>query len=167
MWLVKLLPIESIAFSFHFHKYILPSQRKSNVFPTHFLRLFVSIKTFDASFVGFSQAIPIAYSPFYQDHFKGHNYWGICQNKMCALMLQNFLLQHWPWHLQPLIQEVQCVLRTCLCKYSTYKDIHQVQRDPRACNQIVSAFLVSAFLLLLSTKWIFDFINRKRFLSTL
>ena len=64
MWLVKLLPIESIAFSFHFHKYILPSQRKSNVFPTRFLRLFVSIKTLDASFVRFSQAIPIAYSPF-------------------------------------------------------------------------------------------------------
>ena len=73
-------------------------------------------------------------------HLKGYKKRRNCQNKMCALMLQNFLLQHWPWHLQPMIQGVQCMFHICLCKYSTYSDIHQIHRDPRACNQIILAF---------------------------
>ena len=35
---------------------------------------------------------------------------------------------------------VQCVFNIYLFEYSTYKDIHQVHRHSRACNQIVSAF---------------------------
>ena len=70
MCLVKLLAIETITLSFHRQKYTLPLQRKSNILRSDFFRLFVSIKTFDAPCVRFSQKFQLLLLHSYQDHLK-------------------------------------------------------------------------------------------------
>ena len=70
MWLVKLVSIETIAWSSDLQKYKLPSQQKSNVLQTDFSRLFLSIKTFDAPCVRLSQTVPIVFTPFLPRSFK-------------------------------------------------------------------------------------------------